>query len=511
MAEHDKTVITIDNKNAESNSSLDYDAQKLQDLGYKQEFKREISLFAQVGFVFTTMGVLPNWMLGFGSSIGAGGPSSLFWGWIVVSPFVCCIALSMAEVISSYPLEGGVFSWALLLSNKKWGPLMSYINGYIRLIGFITSNITLTYSVTNFIIYTANTLKEDQITSQGASVGIYCAIFFIATGYNFLGMRYSGYLNAFLVFWVGIGTMIIICTVPAMAPKLNSAKWVFTEFTNNTGYESVVMVFFVGMLQAGWTLAAYECGAQITEGTKRADVTAPRGIIICVTGAILQGLIIILITLFSIQDINEIIESKMPLSTFFLRATNSPRLTAFFLVILLLAQFGCLCNTILAISHFTFAFARDGCLPFSSYFSKLSENNKVPERALLAQLIIGILVIMPTFGSAIYWQAIMSAAIISTNIAYGVPFFCRLIWVRNDMPRGPFSLGRFGLVVNFISVVWIIFFSVILCIPSVSPVTPETMNWASAMIGGVMLFALFFWFISGRKNYEGKINNIEKQ
>ncbi|GAA5813684.1 hypothetical protein MFLAVUS_007170 [Mucor flavus] len=435
MTEHEKIDVTIDDKHIESNSSLDYDAQKLQDLGYKQEFKREISLFAQIGFLFTSMAVLPNWMLGFGLSINAGGPSSLFWGWIVVSPFVCCIALSMAEVISAYPLEGGVFSWTLLLSNKKRGPL----------------------------------------------------------------------------FWTGLGTIAILCTVPAMAPKYNSAKWVFTEFTNNTGYESVVMVFFVGMLQAGWSLSGYVCGAQIVEGTKRADVTAPRGIIICVTGVILQGLVIILITLFSIQDIDELIASKTPISTFFLRATNSPRLTAFFLIMLLFAQFGSLCNTILATSHFTFAFARDGCLPFSSYFSKLSEKTRAPERALIAQLIISILIIMPNFASEIYWQAIMSATIIAINIAYGMPFVCRLLWVRNDMPRGPFSLGRFGLVLNFISVVWISFFSVILCIPSVSPVTPETMNWASAMIGGVLMFSLLFWFISGRKNYEEKINSVEKQ
>ncbi|GAA5813672.1 hypothetical protein MFLAVUS_007158 [Mucor flavus] len=483
-------------QHVESNN-LDYDSQRLHDLGYKQEFKREVSLFVQAGFSFTTMAVLPNWMVGFGPSINAGGPSSLFWGWIVVAPFVCCIALSMAEVISSYPLEGGVFSWSLML-------IMSYINGYVYLIGLVTANITLGYSAADFIIYIANTLNIAQITSQGATVGLYCAIFIVATGYNFLGMRFSSYLNKFLVFWVGIGTIIIVCTVPAMAPNLNSAKWVFTEFTNNTGYESVGIVFFVGMLQAGWTLVGYECGAQIVEGTKRADVTAPRGIIICVAGAIIQGFAIILVTLFSIQDVNEIIESEMPLSTFFLRATNSPQLTAFFLVILLLAQFGSLCNSMLATGHFAFALARDGCLPFSSYFSKLSENNNVPRRALFAQLVVSILVIMPTFASVIYWQAIMSTAVVSINAAYGIPFLCRLIWVRNDMPRGPFSLGRFGLALNFISVVWIIFFSIILCIPSVSPVTPDTMNWASVMIGGVMIFSLFFWFISGRKNYGGK-------
>ncbi|CAO3626288.1 unnamed protein product [Mucor hiemalis] len=497
-----KQIEKLDIEHVESNN-LDYDTQRLHDLGYKQEFKREISLFVQAGFAFTTMGVLPNWLVGFGPSINAGGPSSLFWGWIVVFPFVCCIALSMAEIISAYPLEGGVFSWSLLLSNKKWGPFMSYINGYVYLIGLITANITLAYTTGDFIIYIANTLNYTQITSQGANVGLYCAISVAATLYNFLGMKYSAYLNKFLVFWVGIGTIVILCTVPAMAPSHNTAKWVFTEFTNNTGYQSVALVFFVGMTQAGWTLVGYECGAQIVEGTKRADVTAPRGILICIGGAVVQGFIIILVTLFSIQDVNELIESEMPLSTFLMRATSSPQLTAFFLVILLVAQFGSLCNSVLATGHFAFALARDKCLPFSNYLALLSGDNHIPRVALVTQLAISILVIMPTLGSIIYWQAIMSTSVISINVSYGLPFLCRLIWVRNDMPKGPFSLGRFSIPLNIISVVWVCFFGVILCIPSVSPVTPETFNWSSVMISGVMIFSLFFWFISGRHNYKG--------
>jgi amino acid transporter len=109
----------LDVKNIEFDNNLDVDAQKLLDLGYKQEFKRENSLFVQAAYAFTTIAVLPNWMVGFGFGIYAGGSSSLFWGWIVVFPFVICIALSMSEILSAYPLEGGVFSWTLLLSNEK--------------------------------------------------------------------------------------------------------------------------------------------------------------------------------------------------------------------------------------------------------------------------------------------------------------------------------------------------------------------------------------------------------
>lgn len=103
----------------------------------------------------------------------------------------------------------------------------------------------------------------------------------------------------------------------------------------------------------------------------------------------------------------------------------------------------------------------------------------------------------------------MSAAVISINVSYGLPLLCRLIWVRNGMPKGPFSLGRFSIPLNFISVVWVVFFSVILCIPSVYPVAADTMNWASVMICGIMGFSIIFWFVSGRKTYRGPIENSE--
>ncbi|RCI05540.1 hypothetical protein CU098_013557 [Rhizopus stolonifer] len=263
------------------------------------------------------------------------------------------------------------------------------------------------------------------------------------------------------------------------------------------------MAFLIGLLSAGWAQIGYECGAQIVEGTQNAATTAPRGIIICVISAFVQGLVLIVSTLFSIQDVDELLASDMPIATFFLHATNNPSVTAFFLFILFVAQMGSLCNSILAAATFAWSLARDGILPCSRFLYKISGDRNIPVNCLIVQLVICVLVILPSFGSTVYWQAIMSAAVISVNVSYGLPLLCRLIWVRNDMPKGPFHLGKLGLPLNLISVVWVVFFGVILCIPSTYPVTPETMNWASVMIGGVMLFSIFFWMISGRHTFKG--------
>lgn len=114
-----------------------------------------------------------------------------------------------------------------------------------------------------------------------------------------------------------------------------------------------------------------------------------------------------------------------------------------------------------------------------------------------------------SFGSTVFWQAIMSTAVIAVNISYGFPFFCRLMWTRNTMPKGPFSLGKASIPVNIISLAWICLFAVILCFPSVSPVSPVAMNYASLMIGAVLLFAMFFWLVSGRHFYKGPTQNVD--
>lgn len=79
---------------------MDYDAQRLHDLGYKQEFKRSLGSLVQFGFAFTTMAVTAEYTIGVGPALNAGGPVAMFYGWIVVAVFVTFIGLGMAEIVS---------------------------------------------------------------------------------------------------------------------------------------------------------------------------------------------------------------------------------------------------------------------------------------------------------------------------------------------------------------------------------------------------------------------------
>lgn len=58
---------------------------RLEELGYKPEFKREMSLFGVLGMSFCAIGILTGMSSAFQTGLFSGGPLGLFWGWNVGS------------------------------------------------------------------------------------------------------------------------------------------------------------------------------------------------------------------------------------------------------------------------------------------------------------------------------------------------------------------------------------------------------------------------------------------
>jgi hypothetical protein len=56
---------------------------RLQQLGYKVEFRREMSLFGVLGISFCAIGILTGMSSAFQTGLFSGGPLGLFWGWNV--------------------------------------------------------------------------------------------------------------------------------------------------------------------------------------------------------------------------------------------------------------------------------------------------------------------------------------------------------------------------------------------------------------------------------------------
>ena len=80
------------------------------------------------------------------------------------------------------------------------------------------------------------------------------------------------------------------------------------------------------------------------------------------------------------------------------------------------------------------------------------------------------------FGSTAAFNAFTGVATLCLSASYGLPILILLLRKRQLVRDAPFSLGKFGFVINVIAVCWIALAIVIFCMPTAIPVTPVTMS-----------------------------------
>lgn len=82
---------------------LSADEAALVALGYRQEFKREFSLWTSFCVSFAVLGLLPSVASTLTYGMGYAGTGGMVWGWLISWAFIQCVALGMAELCSSMP------------------------------------------------------------------------------------------------------------------------------------------------------------------------------------------------------------------------------------------------------------------------------------------------------------------------------------------------------------------------------------------------------------------------
>lgn len=79
-------------------------------------------------------------------------------------------------------------------------------------------------------------------------------------------------------------------------------------------------------------------------------MAAPRGILLSIASSWIQGTVLIVAILFSVQDVDELIAAQVPIAELF-RSTTNQGMATFLMIILFVMQMGSLCNSMLANGH----------------------------------------------------------------------------------------------------------------------------------------------------------------
>src|SRR6201985_2118445 len=94
------------------------DERRLHELGYAQELLRRMSGFSNFAVSFTIISILSGCLTLFYFGMDEGGPAIIVWGWPIVGIMTRVVGLAMAEVCSSFPTAGGLFSCEVNLGSR---------------------------------------------------------------------------------------------------------------------------------------------------------------------------------------------------------------------------------------------------------------------------------------------------------------------------------------------------------------------------------------------------------
>jgi choline transport protein len=488
------------------------DAHDLAAFGHDQTLARKFNIWSMLAMAFCVLGTWSTFAQDLSDGLINGGPISILWGLCLVLFCNMCVAISLGEICSSMPTALGQAYWIYRLWNSRWGRFASYMCAWINVFGWWTLAASQVAFMTNFLLGMKVMFAPDW---TGASEGwlefvVYIGSVFALTLINVVGCRkekFLPWLNNFVgVFFFGLFFVFCLALLISVGTKeglqFQPASFAFGKWINQTGWPDGV-VWFIGLVQAAYGLTAFDAVIHMVEEIPAPRKNAPKVIYMAVITGAISGFILMLVCLFCIQDVYSVINSDTGLPFMTLcQETVGQNGAAVLMALFIFNGLGQSISILTTASRLTWGFARDGGLPFSRYLSEVNPYWKAPVRALWFQgFIIALVGILFLFAQTVL-NAILSVSTIALTISYGLPIITVLMVGRDKLPLGgEFHLGKIGAPANWVSVIYCAITTVFFFFPSYPNPSGGDMNYAIAVFGVMLVIALGFWGVQGRRTY----------
>ncbi|POY75264.1 hypothetical protein BMF94_1634 [Rhodotorula taiwanensis] len=481
--------------------------ERLAALGYKQEFAREFTNLSTISFAFSIMGVASSVATTIDTPLLLGGPVSVVWCWFIGSFMCMCLGLSIAELISAYPTNGGLYSASAYLVPRAWRPVTGWTIGWLNILGQVAGVASTEWGLANMILAAASISTDGAyVATAGQTMAVYVALLVVHGLLNSVGTKVISSITRIFVF-VNLGTVIaVVIALGVTCKDKHPASYVFTETVNQSGWPSNGFSVLLGLLSVCWTMTDYDATAHISEEVKKASIRAPVAIIIAVAGTGIFGWVYnIMFVLCSgpLQDLPG--AAGYSAATIILRNVGLKGFYVLWTAVCFVA-FAVVSTALQANARTVHAFSRDGGLPDRGFFCKVA-SNRVPINAVWIVCFVSALLGLLRFASEVAVNAVFSLCAIALDSSYAVPIACKLIFRHHpevNFQPGPFALrGPLGTIIPSVAVVWVTFTVVVLAWPESLPITAETWNYSSTILGGVLLLTSIGYLLGGRRRYSG--------
>ncbi|EOD52399.1 putative amino acid transporter protein [Neofusicoccum parvum UCRNP2] len=455
--------------------------------GHAEELRRDFSVWSLGALLVCLMGTWEALSSVVAQALTNGGAPCLFYNYVLAFIGTLLTACSLAEIASVYPTAGGQYHWVASLAPSHTRLVASWFTGWINIGGQIvlTASAAFAAGLQFQALIVLNDASETYVPQRWQGMLFYWLIIVYSTIVNIFGVR--------------------------VLPHTNTVSGI----VHVVGFVATVIVLGVmGVGQQGGHTADYDAAAHLAEELPNPSRSVPLAMIGSIVVNGLMGLIYCIVMLFALGDLTSLLSSPtgFPFMQLFQNVTgNRAGATILSLFISLIAVAANAAGTT-STSRTAWAFARDRAVPFSSYFAHVDERWEVPVRMVVCTSLLQALLGFIYLGNTTAFNAILSMAILGMYASYILPIAYMLAYGRRpDSPiraPGPFSLGAWGPWVNAAAVAWLAVAMVFSTFPSVQPVSPQNMNYASVVLGGWVAFGVVYYVGFARRWYEGPVVEV---
>src|SRR5580698_6286852 len=358
------------------------DADQLRALGYVSHFDRSMSLWENFALGFTYLSPVVGVYSVFDLGLSTGGPP-MFWSYFLAGAGQFLVCLIFSEVVSQFPVSGGLYPWARRLVGKRWAWMAGWIYGWAlfttiaavavgagpflaTLLGFApTPIITTVIALALILLSTLVNLAGTQLLARVAMFGFVCEIIgaIIVGGYLLMFHRHQPFRVVFETFGIG-------------AP---GSYW---------------PAFLAAAVVGLFTCYGFEACGDVAEETPNPGLAIPRAMRMTIYVGMAAAAFVCLAFILAQPDIAAVIAGKntTPVETVLLTVFG-PVGSKLVVAVVMVSFMSCILSLQAATSRLVFAYARDKMIAGSTYLSAISPHTHVPVRALVLSGIVAAVIV----------------------------------------------------------------------------------------------------------------------
>ena len=474
----------------------------MEHFGYRESLDRGIGKFgsfaAGVSYISILTGTFQLFYFGFGTA----GPAYL-WSWPMVLVGQLAVALCFMELAAKYPVAGSVYNWSKQLGSR----FVSWCAGWLMLTASI---VTLSAVVLALQLNLPRLWHGFQIVGDGTGARDFAAnavilgtiLIVFTTIVNALGVRLMAMINS-----AGVFIELIAACLIAIILALHATRGPEVFFSTG-GYGvgtsgGFLGAFLMASLASGYVMYGFDTASSLGEETVEPRRTAPLAILRAILASFVIGGAILVFAVMAAPDLKDpLIASGSGGLQYIVEQVMWGPLSKIFLVCIVIAVTVCALAVHTAAIRLTFAMARDNALPFGEKLARVNPGTQTPIAPVIVIGVIAALILVINIGQPKIFTVLTSIGVIMIYLAYLMvtgPLLKKRLqghWPPADLAAGGyFTMGKWGLFVNVIAVLWGGGMTLNLAWPREALYgTPWYNTWGAFAYTGVILGTGLLWY-----------------